>query len=123
MTSAVMSKKNTGWQRHSDKQVFFTPLMLDISDGLIAEVMDDKKATHQQQKEQRKHKTKASAIRANHKLNHTTVNIAKVQPTTDREIAATKTVQEEINDKNWDDTNGQLLMIFRATVPSSYNQT
>jgi hypothetical protein len=40
------------------------------------------------------------------------VNIAKTQPTTEREIAATKTAQQEINDKNWDHTNGQLLMIF-----------
>jgi hypothetical protein len=40
-------------------------------------------------------------------MHHTTANIAKVQPTTDREIAATKTVQKEINDKNWDHTNGQ----------------
>jgi hypothetical protein len=39
--------------------------------------------------------------------------MAKVQPTTDREIAATKTAQEEIN-KNWDHTNGQLLMIFES---------
>jgi hypothetical protein len=51
------------------------------------------------------------------------VNAAKVQPTADREIAATKTAQEEINDKNLDHTYGQLLMIARATVPGSYNQT
>jgi hypothetical protein len=40
--------------------------------------------------------------------------VAKEQPTTDREIAATKTGQEEINDKNWDHTNGQLLLIFES---------
>jgi hypothetical protein len=42
-------------------------IRLDKSDGLIAEVMDDKKATYQKKKEQRKQETKASAIRANHK--------------------------------------------------------
>jgi hypothetical protein len=47
-------------------------------------------------------------------MHHTTANIAKAQPTTDREIAATKTGQEEINDKNWDHTNGQLLMISES---------
>jgi hypothetical protein len=96
---------------------FLTSLLyitMDKSDDLIAEVMDDKKATHQQQKEQRKQETKASAVGAHHKWNHTTVNVAKVQPTTDIEIAATKTAQEEINDKNWDHTNGQLLMIFKS---------
>jgi hypothetical protein len=28
--------------------------------------------------------------------------------------AATKTAQEKINNKNWDHTNGQLLMIFES---------
>jgi hypothetical protein len=52
------------------RSAFLTSLVyirLDKSDGLIAEVMDDKKATYQQKKEQRKQETKASAIRANHK--------------------------------------------------------
>jgi hypothetical protein len=87
---------------------------MDKSDGLIAVATNDKKGTHQQQNEQRKQKTKANAIGAHHKWNHTTVNEAKVQPTTDREIAATKTEQEEIKDKNWDHTNGQLLIIFES---------
>jgi hypothetical protein len=59
--------------------------------------------------------------------NHTTVNMAKVQPTTDREINATKTAQKEINDKNWDHTNGHLLMIFESLaqylVPSIRHRT
>jgi hypothetical protein len=46
------------------RSAFLTSLLyitLDKSDGLIVEVTDDKKAsTHQQQKEQRKHETKAA---------------------------------------------------------------
>jgi hypothetical protein len=37
---------------------------------------------------------------------------SKAQPFPDREIAATKTAQEEINDKQWDCTHGQLMISF-----------
>jgi hypothetical protein len=85
------------------------------TDGVIVEAMDDKTAA-QEGKEKRKKEAKARALVVHHKWSphHTTANgTEKAQPITDREIAAMKTAQEEINDKQqWDPAHGQSTISF-----------
>jgi hypothetical protein len=84
------------------------------TDGVIVEAMDDK-AAGQEGKERGKRKPMQKLLWCitSGWSPHTTANSTeKAQTITDREITATKTAQEEINDKQWDCTHGQSMIPF-----------